>query len=373
VIAIVYPQLYGVGGIARYLDSFLANLPRDCPPITLITGASQGAPRKYAGVDINHIAVTENRGSLLVWGLAVRRLLVQLRKAQRIRCVNLHIPPLIPGLCLPPDIPTVLTAHTTYLGMSGRFYPKRYYESQWSSASLAVKMWMERQLFSRANKVITLTEQGRAEILSYGFKGPVVVVPNGVDTRNFVPVHGGAKPIDVLFAGRVERRKGSRGMVQLCKSLLGARPDLRISIVGYGEDEEWVRQALRPLGTGIEFAGKISFHDMKGYYQRSRVYVSTSYYEGLPGTCLEAMAMGLPAVVWDFLFYRNLLLDGETGFAIAPDDIGIMTARVLQLVDDPLMAERLGHNARALLSSRYDWHSLARTIVTELETVGHAA
>jgi glycosyltransferase involved in cell wall biosynthesis len=51
-------------------------------------------------------------------------------------------------------------------------------------------MWMERQLFSRANKVIALTEQGRAEILSYGFKGPVVVVPNGVDTRNFVPVHG---------------------------------------------------------------------------------------------------------------------------------------------------------------------------------------
>ncbi len=371
-IANVYPQLYGVGGIARYLDSFLANLPSDCPPIVLVTGGAQGAPRSYPGVDITHIAVTENRGSLLLWGLAVRRLLARLHKARRIRCINLHVPPLIPGLLLPPGIPTVLTAHTTYLGMSGRCYPKRYYESQWNSASLAIKMWVERQLLARADKVIALTEQGRAEILSYGFKGPLVVVPNGADSRNFAPARGVAKTIDVLFAGRIERRKGSRGMVQLCTALLGARPGLRISIVGYGEDDEWVRRALQPLGAGIELAGKVSFGDMNGYYQRSRVYASTSYYEGLPGTCLEAMATGLPAVVWDFLFYRNLVLDGETGFTIAPDDIGAMTAKVLQLIDDPLTADRFGNNARALLNSRYDWQRLARTIVSELETV-HAA
>ena len=372
-IAIVYPQLYGVGGIARYLDSFLANLPSGSPPVTLITGASVGTPRSYPGVDITHIAVTEDRGSLSLWGLSVRRLLTRLHEAKRIRCINLHVPPLIPGLLLPPNIPMVLTAHTTYLGMSGRFYSRRYYESQWNGASLAIKMWMERRLLARANKVIALTEQGRAEILSYGFKGPVVVVPNGADTRNFVPAPDVAKTIDVLFAGRIERRKGSRAMAQLCKSLLGARPGLRISIVGYGEDEEWVRRSLQHLGAGVELAGKVSFHDMNGYYQRSRVYVSTSYYEGLPGTCLEAMAMGLPAVVWDFLFYRNLVLDGETGFTIAPDDTGTMTAKILQLIDDPLMADRFGDNARALLSLRYDWHSLARTIVGELETVGHAA
>ena len=36
-IAIVNPQFYGVHGIARYLDSFLSNLPIDHPPIYLIT------------------------------------------------------------------------------------------------------------------------------------------------------------------------------------------------------------------------------------------------------------------------------------------------------------------------------------------------
>jgi hypothetical protein len=86
------------------------------------------------------------------------------------------------------------------------------------------------------------------------------------------------------------------------------------------------------------------------------------------------MAMGLPAVVWDFLFYRNLLLDGETGLRHC--------AGRYRHNDRPDFAagRRSAHggalgstNARALLSSRYDWHSLARTIVTELETVGHAA
>ena len=51
-IAIVYPQFYGVGGIARYLDSFLSNLPADHPPIYLITGDEHKVDRHYPGVEI---------------------------------------------------------------------------------------------------------------------------------------------------------------------------------------------------------------------------------------------------------------------------------------------------------------------------------
>ena len=49
-IAIVYPQFYGVGGIARYLDSFLSNLPPDHPP---------GGQAQVAAVEvpkIDHVA-----------------------------------------------------------------------------------------------------------------------------------------------------------------------------------------------------------------------------------------------------------------------------------------------------------------------------
>ena len=185
----------------------------------------------------------------------------------------------------------MLTAHTTYLGMSGRFYETKHFVSQWSGLSLIIKSWMEHRIFSLTSKVITLTEQGRQEVLAYGFKGPVTVIPNGADVKLFTSNDAVEKDIDVLFCGRIETRKGSRPMVELCSHLIAKKPDIRIAIVGYGDDEAWVKAALAPYGHNVLMTGKVPFSEMLGYYNRSRVYASTSYYEGLPGTCLEAMAM----------------------------------------------------------------------------------
>ncbi|MFL6604110.1 MAG: glycosyltransferase family 4 protein [Steroidobacteraceae bacterium] len=369
-IAVVYPQFYAVGGIARYIDSFLSNIAPGSPPVTLITGGTppSQAPA-YAGVQIIHIGDPGmDRAGLLGWGLRVRKLLRRLHAEGRVRCVNFHAPPLIPGLLLPPQIPVVLTAHTTYLGMSGRFYQQRHFESQWSASSLAVKLAMERRLFATASKVVALTEQARAEVSSYGYKGPIAVIPNGADTRSFRPDPAAAKTVDVLFGGRIEKRKGSRSMVQLCKALVEARPAIRIVIVGYGDDDVWVRRELEPLAPAVQLAGKVPFERMRDYYSRSRVYASTSYYEGLPGTCLEAMAMGLPAVVWDFLFYRGLVLDGQTGLVAAPNDIECMKTQVLQLLDHPEAARRMGDKARHILESGYQWRHLAPRVMAELES-----
>lgn len=152
-------------------------------------------------------------------------------------------------------------------------------------------------------------------------------------------------------------------MVEICRRLIEKRPDVRIVIVGYGDDDGWVGEALAPYARNVHLTGKVPFSEMVGYYNRSRVYVSTSYYEGLPGTCLEAMAMHLPAVVWDFLFYRGLVVDGETGLLAAPNDFDGMCSKVLSLLDDPAKAAAMGARGRLLLESAYDWKKLSRDIL----------
>jgi glycosyltransferase involved in cell wall biosynthesis len=362
-IAIVYPQFYGVGGIARYLDSFLSNLPKGHPPVYLITGDEHRVERGYPGVEIIHIPFTSSRFNLFTWGLEARKLLIRLYDEGEIQWVNLHFPPLIPGLFLPRHIPVVLTAHTTYLGMSGRYYETRHFESQWSAASLAIKSWMERRIFSLTSKVITLTEQGRQEVLAYGFKGPVTVIPNGADVALFTPNPAVEKDIDVLFCGRIELRKGSRAMGELCRQLIAKKPDIRIAIVGYGDDDAWVKATLAPYGDNVLKTGKVPFSEMIGYYNRSRVYASTSYYEGLPGTCLEAMSMQLPAVVWDFLFYRGLVIEGKTGSLVTPNDFEAMTGKVLELLANPGLVADMGKQGRVLLESEYNWSKLAKDVL----------
>ena len=73
--------------------------------------------------------------------------------------------------------------------------------------------------------------------------------------------------------------------------------------------------------------------------------------------------MQLPAVVWDFLFYRGLVVEGETGLLAAPNDFASMTDKVLELLANPLQAMEMGRNGRALLEKEYSWAKLAQDVL----------
>ncbi len=152
-------------------------------------------------------------------------------------------------------------------------------------------------------------------------------------------------------------------MIEVCKKLVQQNPDIQILIVGYGDDDTWVKTQLQPYTNNIKLAGKVLFTEMSSLYAKSRVYVSTSYYEGLPGTCLEAMATGLPAVVWDFPFYEALVIQQQTGKRVKPNEIDAMVMAIKeQLVDlelDTAMAERI----RQHVNAHYNWQTLAKQLL----------
>lgn len=385
-IVIVYPQCHGVGGIARYLDGLLSHLPPPYAPpplpptpppvpatpersalIHLITGRDPQAPPvpplRWPGVQVTELPLPDHRAGLLRWSWLANRLLHRLHREGRARVVNLHTPPLIPGLFVPRSLPLVLTMHTTYAGLSGRHEGNRHFPSAWSPLEVALKMRHERRLAARARTVITLTEQGRSEVAGYGRRDRVVTVPNGVDTQAFCPDERVRRDIDVVFSGRIELRKGSQALVAVCRELLRLRPDARVAIVGYGPEEARVRKALSDAGDQVLFAGRTPFDEMVRWYRRSRLYASTSYYEGLPGTCLEAMACGTPAVVWDRLFYRGLVDDGVTGVLVRTGESAAMAHRLADLLDHPARGEAMGRQARRRVQLRHDWGELARQLI----------
>lgn len=120
-------------------------------------------------------------------------------------------------------------------------------------------------------------------------------------------------------------------------------------------------------GENIRFTGDVPLAQMPCFYDRSRIYVSTSFYEGLPGTCLEAMAMGLPVVAWDLGFYSGLAKDGITGYLVPPNDLDTMSSRVLQLLDNAETAASLGCNGRAVVLDRYEWQTIAKMVLAQLQ------
>ena len=410
-IVIVYPQYHGVGGIARYLESLLAHLPEGSPPIALITGrapAASGAgaerheraerderteraeairstpgPKPRRDVEVIELPLGTFPGALWAWTWRARRTLRQLRLRGPISAVNLHLPPLVSVLTVAGGslggAALVVTSHSNFAGLSGRLDAasgERRFPSAWGPLSLALRLRVERWIFSRADTVICLTSQARQELASYGRRDRIVVIPNGVDTERFSPraPTAPAPDLDVLFAGRLEPLKGTRALPAVCARLVGADPGVRIGIAGGGEDEAWLRQVLAPLAPQVQWLGRVPMSDMTALYRRARVYASTSYYEGLPGTCLEAMACALPVVVWDRGFYRGLVVDEQTGRLAPVDDAEAMAARIRALLQDPARAASLGRRARQWVQHRYHWERLAREVVDACQRpLPHAA
>jgi glycosyltransferase involved in cell wall biosynthesis len=79
------------------------------------------------------------------------------------------------------------------------------------------------------------------------------------------------------------------------------------------------------------------------------------------------MAMSLPVVAWDLGFYSGLVNDDVTGYLVPPNDIDTMWSRVLQLLDDAETAASLGRNGRAVVLARYEWPSIAKMVLAQLQ------
>ena len=78
--------------------------------------------------------------------------------------------------------------------------------------------------------------------------------------------------------------------------------------------------------------------------------------------------MGLPAVVFEFLFYRDLVIEGRTGSFAQPNAYDEMVGRIGELLADPAKARAMGEAARDLIAQRYDWRRLSRDVIAASTT-----
>jgi glycosyltransferase involved in cell wall biosynthesis len=82
--------------------------------------------------------------------------------------------------------------------------------------------------------------------------------------------------------------------------------------------------------------------------------------ETLPVTLLEAAACGTPAVATAVGSVTDVVVDGETGYVVAPGDAAALAGRIEQLLNDTAARERMGVAARRRAVERFDERDMIR-------------
>jgi glycosyltransferase involved in cell wall biosynthesis len=222
-------------------------------------------------------------------------------------------------------------------------------------------------------------ERNRASFLD--LRAPSFVCPNGIDLECYehLPVRGrlrskwglGDDPI-VLFLGRLHFKKGLDLLIPAFSQLLRHQSNLQLVIAGPDNDNysvdvrAWVRE--HGVSESVHIVGNLDGPDITQAYVDSDVFVLPSYTENFGMTVVEAMACGLPVVISDQVNIHSEISRVGAGIVVPCDAIQIAHALKSVLVDS-LSRQTMGKAGRDLVSSRFSWPSIAKSLINEYETV----
>lgn len=158
------------------------------------------------------------------------------------------------------------------------------------------------------------------------------------------------RELDVVMVGRLAPQKNVLFALDVFARLSKERPGFRAALVGGGpqEDEVLARRAALGLEEAVEMLGEADTEAILAVLNRAKVIFMPSRFEGLPAALVEALAMGLDAVVSDIPPLRAAFPD-EPGVSFAP--VGHLTTNVAAL-GAALGAKTLG--PRPHLRARFD-------------------
>jgi glycosyltransferase involved in cell wall biosynthesis len=193
--------------------------------------------------------------------------------------------------------------------------------------------FVERALAHRASRVIAITQAlARFQIERVGLPADKVeVIHYGLDD---LPQAWGANPPDPVPAGarvllcvcRLERQKG----VDVAIRALADIPDAHLVVLGEGPQRAELEQLA---GDRVHLLGRVP--DVAAWLRRADVLVHPARWEGFGLALLEAMLASLPVVATRVSSIPEIVVDGETGLLVPPDDASALAAAVNRVLVDP--------------------------------------
>jgi glycosyltransferase involved in cell wall biosynthesis len=185
---------------------------------------------------------------------------------------------------------------------------------------------------------------------------------NGIDIEQFYPRPELKDPTELrLICGtRVTPRKGIRLLIQAVDILLKRYPNVRLSIVGEGDEKKSLQDLTQGLGinSAVTFLGFVPREKAAEIYGRANIYVSPSFNEGMANFMLECMALGMPILATDVGGTRELLTENENGFIIKTGEYNDIVDKIEKFLLDKSLVEKLGNQSR-LRAEKMSWEKVS--------------
>lgn len=148
-----------------------------------------------------------------------------------------------------------------------------------------------------------------------------------------------------LFVGRFSEQKGLFYLLDIWKRIELTHNDWKLLLVGTGILDSLLKKYVKDHAINNVFFEGYKDNPLD-YYRRASIICLTSIYEGLPLVLAEAMNYRvIPVAFNSFTSAVDLIDDGENGFLIKPFDMDDYVQKLLSLMNDKMLRQRMSDAA----------------------------
>ncbi len=260
-------------------------------------------------------------------------------------------------------VPAVVSLDTTNARNAYRL-PYRS-PTRFTPATVACSKPFERRVFDAATTVVANSQWAAGSLIDdYGLPpSKIRVIPFGIRGPDKAPPrhHRICRP-RVGFVGRQFAAKGGTALLEAFDRYLRGRAELLL-----------VTQEPVEPADGITVVSDLRQGDRRLWelLESCDIFAFPSIIDQAPNAVLEAMATGLPVVAVDTAAVGEMVVDGDTGILIGPDDPDALGRALSELVDNPDKRRMMGLAGRRRFEQVYDLgigvEALAVTLVQARE------
>ncbi len=208
-------------------------------------------------------------------------------------------------------------------------------------------IWMEKFASLFGGKIVACSQSEKEAIEEQGIKN-VTFINNGIRPLRVEKNINTSDKINIISVGRLSIQKNPNLFNDIALEFID-NPNIQFIWCGDGELK------LELTAPNIKCTGWIERKELENYLVSADIYLSTSLWEGLPLSVLEAMSIGLPVILSDCVGNRDLVEDN--GFLYknkkeANDNIN-------RLIENKELISKKGYNSKILIDNNFNIKNMA--------------
>ncbi len=200
--------------------------------------------------------------------------------------------------------------------------------------------------FCQADVCVYQTDEAMAMFPKKAQKNGTVI-PNPINTSLPGKVTQGQRNKTIITACRLHPQKNLPMLIEAFDKLQGEHPEYTLVIYGQGNEREMLEAMIKERGLEEKILMPGFASDIHEKMRDAAMFVSSSDYEGISNSMLEALAMGVPTVVTDCPVggARLMIKNGVNGILVPVGDAEAMYRGMKKVIEEPEFAERISEEA----------------------------